>query len=88
MRQSYFADHKKPKNPRDLASHRCLRYRHLRMGGTYAREFQDKGQPLQVRVEGPLTARDSLLSATIERTDEPLSTGIEALLPWLTLAAI
>ncbi len=56
---SYFAERPKPKTPRDLASHRCLRYRHLRTGGTYAWEFQDRGQPFQVRVEGPLTFTNS-----------------------------
>ena len=51
---SYFADHPRPKTPRDLANHRCLSYRHLRTGGTYAWEFQENGQLFQVRVEGPL----------------------------------
>ena len=51
---SYFEAHPKPKSPRDLANHRCLNYRHLRSGGTYAWEFQENGQLFQVRVEGPL----------------------------------
>jgi DNA-binding transcriptional LysR family regulator len=51
---SYLEDHPKPKSPRDLANHRCLSYRHLRTGGTYAWEFQENGQLFQVRVDGPL----------------------------------
>jgi DNA-binding transcriptional LysR family regulator len=51
---SYFADHPEPGTPRDLASHRCINYRLVRSGGLYAWDFENKGRPFQVRVEGPL----------------------------------
>ena len=51
---SYFADHKVPRTPRELAGHRCINYRRIRAGGLYAWDFEDKGRPFQVRVEGPL----------------------------------
>ena len=52
---SYFADRKVPRTPRDLAGHRCINYRRVRAGGLYAWDFEDKGRPFQVRVEGPLS---------------------------------
>jgi DNA-binding transcriptional LysR family regulator len=52
---SYFAYHKVPRTPRELAGHRCINYRRVRSGGFYAWDFEDKGRPFQVRVEGPLS---------------------------------
>src|SRR5580692_13095833 len=51
---SYFADCPVPRTPRELSGHRCINYRHVRSGGLYAWDFEDKGRPFQVRVEGPL----------------------------------
>src|SRR3984893_2816975 len=56
---SYFADHPRPRTPRDLAGHRCINYTHIRSGGLYAWDFDDKGRPFQVRVEGPLAFNNS-----------------------------
>lgn len=58
---SYFANHPAPASPRDLSSHRCLNYRHIRSGGLYAWDFEEDGRPFQVRVEGPLTFSNSEL---------------------------
>src|SRR5580698_8175642 len=51
---TYFADHRAPRTPRELSGHRCINYRHVRSGGLYAWDFEDKGRPFQVRVEGSL----------------------------------
>ena len=51
---SYFADHPVPRTPRELSGHRCMNYRRVRSGGLYAWDFEDKGRPFQVRVDGPL----------------------------------
>jgi len=51
---SYFADHPRPRTPRDLAGHRCINYRLVRSGGLYAWDFEEKGRPFAVRVDGPL----------------------------------
>ena len=51
---SYFSDHKIPRTPRELSNHRCINYRLVKAGGLYAWDFEDKGRPFQVRVEGPL----------------------------------
>ena len=56
---SYFADHPMPRTPRDLAGHRCINYRHIRSGGLYAWDFEEKGRPFGVRVDGPLVFNNS-----------------------------
>jgi DNA-binding transcriptional LysR family regulator len=56
---SYFADHPAPRTPRDLALHRCINYRRIKAGGLYAWDFEEKGRPLEVRVEGPLAFNNS-----------------------------
>ena len=56
---SYFADHPVPRSPRELADHRCINYRHIGSGGLYAWDFEEKGRPFQVRVDGPLVFNNS-----------------------------
>ena len=56
---SYFADHPMPRTPRELSGQRCINYRQLRSGGLYAWDFEEKGRPLTVRVEGPLVFNNS-----------------------------
>src|SRR3954468_8120753 len=56
---SYFADHAAPRTPRELSSHRCINYRQVRSGGLYAWDFEERGRPFAVRVEGPLVFNDS-----------------------------
>lgn len=51
---SYFAEHPEPRTPRELSGHRCINYRLVRSGGLYAWDFESKGRPFEVRVEGPL----------------------------------
>lgn len=65
---SYFAKHGHPQTPRDLSSHRCINYRHLRTSGFFGWEFVEDGRPLQARVEGPLTFSNTelLLDAALD----------------------
>jgi len=51
----YLASRPKVKTPRDLTGHDCINLRFLTRGGLYAWEFEKKGHPLNVRVEGRLT---------------------------------
>jgi len=51
---SYFAGHPPPRTPRELAGHDCINYRRVRSGGLYAWDFEEKGRPFEVRVEGHL----------------------------------
>ncbi len=55
---SYFESRPKPKTPRDLTAHRCLRYRMGSSGPVYRWEFEKRGKPVTVSVTGPLTAND------------------------------
>jgi DNA-binding transcriptional LysR family regulator len=48
-----------PRTPRELAGHRCINYRHIKSGGLYAWDFEEKGRPFQVRVDGPLVFNNS-----------------------------
>jgi DNA-binding transcriptional LysR family regulator len=54
---AYFATHPKPKSPRDLASHRCLNFRHG-ADETYRWEFDNGKASLAVAVDGPLIVDD------------------------------
>ncbi len=55
---SYLARHPAPSSPFDLADHLCINYRLATAGGLYAWRFEKEGEPLEVRVEGPLTFND------------------------------
>src|SRR5512141_600066 len=54
----YFDAHSKPKAPRDLTAHRCLRYRMGASGSVYRWEFEKRGKPVAVSVSGPLIFND------------------------------
>ena len=56
---AYFDSHPKPKTPRDLTAHRCLRYRMGADGPVYRWEFEKRGKPVTVSVSGPLTVNDA-----------------------------
>ena len=56
---AYFESHPKPKTPRDLTAHRCLRYRMGPNGPVYRWEFEKRGKPLTVSVSGPLIVNDA-----------------------------
>jgi len=55
---SYFDSHPKPKTPRDLTAHRCIRYRMGAGGPVYRWEFEKRGKPVTVSVSGPLVVND------------------------------
>ena len=55
---SYFDAHPKPKEPRDLTAHRCIRYRMGASGSVYRWEFEKRGKPVTVSVSGPLIFND------------------------------
>ncbi|MBV6306117.1 LysR family transcriptional regulator [Candidimonas humi] len=56
---SYFAANPAPKTPRDLLSHRCINLRFPTYGGLYIWEFERRGHPLNVHVDGQLTFNTS-----------------------------
>jgi DNA-binding transcriptional LysR family regulator len=56
---TYFRSRPKPKTPRDLTAHRCLRYRMGTDGSVYRWEFERRGNPVTVSVSGPLIVSDA-----------------------------
>jgi DNA-binding transcriptional LysR family regulator len=54
----YFESHPRPKAPRDLTAHRCIRYRMGASGSVYRWEFEKRGKPVTVSVSGPLILND------------------------------
>jgi DNA-binding transcriptional LysR family regulator len=55
---AYFESHPKPKVPRDLTAHLCLRYRMGASGSVYRWEFEKRGKPVTVSVSGPVIFTD------------------------------
>jgi DNA-binding transcriptional LysR family regulator len=51
---AYFASRRPPRQPQDLAGHRCINLRLPTAGGFYAWEFEKGGRELKVRVDGPV----------------------------------
>jgi DNA-binding transcriptional LysR family regulator len=66
--QVYLASRAKVKTPRDLTGHDCINIRFLTRGGLYTWEFEKKGHPLNVRVEGRLTFNSTrhILAAALD----------------------
>ena len=56
---AYFAKNPAPKTPRDLVAHRCINMRFPTHGGLYVWEFERKGEPLNVRVDGQVVLNSS-----------------------------
>jgi DNA-binding transcriptional LysR family regulator len=56
---AYFDSHPKPKTPRDLTAHRCVRYRMGPDGPVYRWEFEKRGKPVTVSVAGPVIVNDA-----------------------------
>lgn len=50
----YLASHAAPKKPQDLLSHLCINLRMPTYGSLYAWEFERRGRPIAVHVEGQL----------------------------------
>lgn len=57
---SYFDTMPRPAHPRDLADHRCIRFR-FSSGGVYRWEFEKDGKELEIAVEGPLIVGEDRL---------------------------
>jgi DNA-binding transcriptional LysR family regulator len=57
---AYFETHPIPKTPRDLIKHNGINMRMQSAGGLYVWDFERRGQPLNVRVDGQLIFNTSL----------------------------
>ncbi|WP_050419538.1 LysR family transcriptional regulator [Bradyrhizobium tropiciagri] len=58
---SYFKRRERPKRPQDLTQHACINIRLPTHGGIYAWEFERRGRPLRVRVDGQLVFNSTTL---------------------------
>lgn len=61
---AYFAQHGRPRHPRDLQQHACARFRYAGSGAIYRWEFAhpsgtQRGRWFEIDVDGPLTANDT-----------------------------
>jgi DNA-binding transcriptional LysR family regulator len=56
---SYFAGNPAPRKPGDLVKHRCINIRFPTQGGLYIWEFERRGRPMNVRVDGQLVFNTS-----------------------------
>lgn len=56
---AYFHSHPLPRNPRDLIQHSCINQRMQTAGGLYVWDFERRGRPLKVRVDGQLVFNTS-----------------------------
>ena len=60
---AYFAKHGKPKHPRDLSSHECIKYRRKSSGIVYRWEFTENARDFAVTVDGRMLLNDGALMA-------------------------
>jgi DNA-binding transcriptional LysR family regulator len=58
---AYFETHPVPASPHELTKHVCINLRLPTLGGLYAWEFEKRGRPLNVRVDGQFICNDSLV---------------------------
>jgi DNA-binding transcriptional LysR family regulator len=73
---AYFAQHGRPRTPRELPEHNCINLRLPTYGGLYAWEFEKAGQQLKVRVEGQF-----VFNGTLQMLDAALDGGGLAYVP-------
>ncbi|PBC05461.1 LysR family transcriptional regulator [Mesorhizobium sp. WSM3860] len=59
---SYFATKPKPRHPRELADHRCIRFR-FSSGVLYRWEFEKEGEEIEIAAQGPLILDEDHLIA-------------------------
>ncbi|MER8906445.1 LysR family transcriptional regulator [Mesorhizobium sp. M0854] len=59
---AYFETMPKPQHPRDLAAHRCIRFR-FSSGVLYRWEFEKNGEEMEIAVQGPLILDEDHLIA-------------------------
>ncbi|WP_050405726.1 LysR family transcriptional regulator [Bradyrhizobium embrapense] len=58
---SYLKRRDRPKRPQDLTQHACINIRLPTHGGIYAWEFEKRGRPIKVRVDGQLVFNSAAL---------------------------
>jgi DNA-binding transcriptional LysR family regulator len=70
---SYFAQHKKPKHPRDLVEHDCINWHPTAKSPPYRWEFTENGRDFSVDVRARVLTNDPALNIRIARSGAGLS---------------
>lgn len=55
---AYFAEHPRPRHPRDLPAHDCINYRRRSQGDIYRWEFDVDGKEIEIAVDGRVLIDD------------------------------
>ncbi|HEY1544394.1 MAG TPA: LysR family transcriptional regulator [Xanthobacteraceae bacterium] len=63
----YLARHGRPRRPRDLLQHECIRYRFPTAASVFRWEFVDAGEPFTLDAPGHLTVNDHLSMIALAR---------------------
>lgn len=74
---SYFAQHSKPRVPKDLTQHHCINIRLPSLGGYYVWEFEKAGKEAKIRVNGPLAFSASRLAVDAALAGDGLTFTLE-----------
>jgi DNA-binding transcriptional LysR family regulator len=74
----YLAAHGRPKHPRDLVHHRCIRWRWPGRATPYAWEFFGNGAWFEVAVDGPVIANDKKMALHAIRAGLGIGFPVEA----------
>lgn len=73
----YFERVGTPQHPRDLVRHVCLPWRSPTTGSSWRWEYRDKGRPLHVGVNGPVSSTDGEFLVSCARTGLGLTYACE-----------
>lgn len=77
---AYFAEHDRPRHPRELTAHNCVRYRFATSGAIYRWEFAEKGRWFEIDVGGNLIVNENALALAAVRDGIALAHLPESLL--------
>jgi DNA-binding transcriptional LysR family regulator len=75
---AYLAKHGKPKHPRELHSHACIGWRHMRASTPYRWEFSDNGRDFEVDIEARVNTTDMGLMIRLALAGVGLTIGLES----------
>jgi DNA-binding transcriptional LysR family regulator len=64
---SYFAEHPRPRRPRDLLEHDCINFRQPTTGARYAWELERRGKDEKIAVSGRIVCNDGDLMRSAAR---------------------
>lgn len=78
---AYFAQHPKPKHPRDLVEHVCLNWHPTADAAPYRWEFTERGREIAVSVPTRVLSTDSAVNIRLARAGLGLTIAYEAQVP-------